>query len=66
MLDNRISSEEIKGEEELWAAFEKDRAKILGCVFLILSEALFDQEEPTAKEKFRLAEYHIENVGAFK
>ena len=56
---DRISSKEIKGEEELWAAFEKDRAKILGCVFLILSEALFDQEETTVKEKIRLADFHI-------
>lgn len=56
---DRISSKEIKGEEELWEAFEKDRAKILGCVFLILSEALFDQEETTVKEKIRLADFHI-------
>lgn len=56
---DRISSKEIKGEEELWEAFEKDRAKILGCIFLILSEALFDRKETTAKEKIRLADFHI-------
>lgn len=56
---DRISSKEIKGEEELWEAFEKDRAKILGCIFFILSEALFDRKETTAKEKIRLADFHI-------
>ena len=38
---NRISAKKIKSEQELWEEFEQDRPKILGCIFRILSEALY-------------------------
>ncbi len=48
---NRISAKKIKSEQELWEEFEQDRPKILGCIFRILSEALYDDEPITVKEK---------------
>lgn len=54
----RISSSEIKTEEELWRRFEKDRPKILGCIFQILSIVLFNSEEPVIPNKIRLADFH--------
>ncbi len=56
---NRISAKKIKSEQELWEEFEQDRPKILGCIFRILSEALYDDEPITVKEKIRLADFHI-------
>lgn len=56
---NRISAKKIKSEQELWKEFEQDRPKILGCIFLILSEALYDDKPITVKEKIRLADFHI-------
>ena len=56
---NRISAKKIKSEQELWEEFEQDRPKILGCIFLILSEALYDDKPITVKEKIRLADFHI-------
>ena len=56
---NRISAKKIKSEQELWEEFEQDRPKILGCIFRILSEALYDDKPITVKEKIRLADFHI-------
>lgn len=56
---NRISAKKIKSEQELWEEFEQDRPKILGCIFLILSEALYDDKPITVKEKIRLVDFHI-------
>lgn len=56
---NRISARYIKSEQELWSAFERDRPKILGCIFLILRQALFDNEPVKIKEKIRLADFHV-------
>lgn len=56
---NRISAKKIKSEQELWEEFEQDRPQILGCIFLILSEALYDDKPITVKEKIRLADFHI-------
>ena len=55
----RISPDKIISEQELWDSFEKDRPKILGCIFYVLSEALFDNKEVKVKEKVRLADFHI-------
>lgn len=55
----RISSKRIKSEEELWESFESDRPKLLGCIFRILAEAMYDDTEVAIKEKIRLADFHI-------
>lgn len=56
---SRISSSAIQTEEQLWEDFEKDRPKILGCIFQILSVVLFDKNEPVIPNKIRLADFHI-------
>lgn len=55
----RIESRKIKSEEELWKNFEKDRPKFLGCIFQILAEVMYNDEEVEVKEKIRLADFHI-------
>lgn len=55
----RINPKEIKSEQELWASFEEDRPKILGCIFHILSIAYFDTKPIKEQEKIRLADFHI-------
>lgn len=55
----RIAPSKIKSEQSLWESFEEDRPKFLGCIFYVLSEALYDTEEVKVKEKVRLADFHI-------
>lgn len=55
----RISPDKIVTEEELWEEFEKDRPRILGCIFKILAAALGDTEEIKTKKKIRMADFHI-------
>lgn len=56
---DRIPSDEILTEEELWNEFEQDRPDILGCCFKILASAMNDTEEIETKNKIRMADFHI-------
>lgn len=55
----RIPPEKITTEEKLWAEFEADRAKILGCCFNILASALNDTEEVKLNKLIRMADFQI-------
>ena len=41
---SRFDSEEIITEEQMWDEFNEDLPKILGSIFHILSQVLFDEE----------------------
>lgn len=60
----RITPDKIMSEQDLWKSFEKDRPRILGCIFNVLSVALYDEEEIKVKEKIRLADFHIACIKA--
>ncbi|MCM1237422.1 MAG: hypothetical protein NC489_45735, partial [Ruminococcus flavefaciens] len=61
---DRIPPDKILTEEEVWNAFEKDRADILGCCFNILASALNDAEEIEIKNKIRMADFHVACIKA--
>ncbi len=54
---SRIPQSEIKTERELKESFESDLPKILGAVFLCISEVLADDEPVTLQKRTRMADW---------
>lgn len=55
---SRFDSEEIMTEEQMWDEFNEDLPKILGSIFNILSQVLFDEEPVETTKLVRLADWH--------
>ena len=55
---SRFDSEEIITEEQMWDEFNEDLPKILGSIFHILSQVLFDEEPVETTKLVRLADWH--------
>ena len=55
---SRVESEEMLTEEKLWESFKKDMPQILGSIFNILAEVLYDDEPIETTRLVRLADWH--------
>lgn len=53
----RLSSDEIKTEQELWEEFLHDKPKMLGAIFDTVALVLNDKEELSVKSRIRMADW---------
>lgn len=55
----RLSSDNIKTEEQLRKEFAVDKPKFLGAIFHTVAQVLADQEEPEVKTRIRMADWQV-------